>query len=215
MKLLFVLVPLALWAAAPVSAQLFRPETVQGAILGGIAGAVIGHNSGDLDHNAWRGAAIGTLAGGWLGSTWADARETADYRRTQPHVPRSYGYRSYGYDAYPYGGYETTYGTHAYERDYRFSHATRGTLLGGLAGAIIGHNSRSRNAWKGAAWGAGAGLILGSWADRAAERRAIVREDFRPVYTPPAAAPAPSVTIINNYYGPSSPSNSANALFGR
>ncbi len=47
----------------PVSAQVFRPETVNGAVLGGIAGAVIGNNSGSLNHNAWKGAAIGAVAG--------------------------------------------------------------------------------------------------------------------------------------------------------
>ena len=54
---------LALLAVAPASAQVFRPETVNGAVLGGIAGAVIGNNSRSLGHNAWRGAAYGAGAG--------------------------------------------------------------------------------------------------------------------------------------------------------
>jgi outer membrane lipoprotein SlyB len=37
-------------------------------LLGGIAGAIIGHNSGDWHHNGWRGAAIGASAGYLLGS---------------------------------------------------------------------------------------------------------------------------------------------------
>jgi hypothetical protein len=41
-----------------------RPNyAASGAMLGALAGAVIGHNSGDLGNNAWRGAALGGLAG--------------------------------------------------------------------------------------------------------------------------------------------------------
>lgn len=39
-----------------------------GLILGGLAGAIIGRNSGSLGHNAWRGAAYGALAGTVIGS---------------------------------------------------------------------------------------------------------------------------------------------------
>jgi len=67
---------LALLALAPASAQVFRPETVNGAVIGGIAGAVIGHNSGSLGHNGWRGAAWGAGLGWVLGSV-ADANRRA------------------------------------------------------------------------------------------------------------------------------------------
>jgi hypothetical protein len=43
-----------------------------GAVLGAIAGGIIGHNSGDLHHNGWRGAGLGAVIGGMLGSV-ADA----------------------------------------------------------------------------------------------------------------------------------------------
>ena len=64
---------LALLAAAPGSAQVFRPATVNGAVVGGIAGAVIGHNSGSLNHNAWKGAAIGAGVGAVTGAAVAYA----------------------------------------------------------------------------------------------------------------------------------------------
>ena len=53
---------LALLAAASAHAQLFGPRAANGALIGGIAGAVIGHNSGSLSHNGWQGAAKGWVA---------------------------------------------------------------------------------------------------------------------------------------------------------
>jgi uncharacterized protein YcfJ len=99
-----------------------------------------------------------------------------------------------------------------------------GTLLGGLAGAIIGHND-GRHGWEGAAYGAGAGLILGSlWdrADRGRETRYERVREARPVYVEVAPAPVaqavPSQVTINNYYyggASAAPAGGANALFGR
>jgi uncharacterized protein YcfJ len=46
-----------------------RPNyAANGAILGALAGAVIGNNSGDLRHNGWRGAGLGAAAGYLIGS---------------------------------------------------------------------------------------------------------------------------------------------------
>lgn len=225
---------LALLAVASTSAQVFRPETVNGAVLGGIAGAVIGNNSGSLNHNAWKGAAIGAGVGALVGS--AVGRDN-DYRRdTQPARPRydsPYIYRhaptvvyrgGYGHGGYYGAGY---YGGVGYYGDgyYSGSAASDGLFLGALAGGIIGHNSGSfrHNGWRGAAWGAGVGWLLGSIAD--ANRRQVVME--RPVYVeqpqPVAVQPAPAqaaaapqqVTIINNYYGNAAPMSQANGLFGR
>ncbi len=53
--------------AASAHAQILRSDAITGAVLGGAAGAVIGHNSGDLRHNGWKGAAIGAIAGGVAG----------------------------------------------------------------------------------------------------------------------------------------------------
>jgi uncharacterized protein YcfJ len=253
---------LALLAAAPLSAQVFRPETVNGALLGGIAGAVIGHNSGSLNHNGWQGAAIGAVAGGLIGSAVAADNDRHDVRVArpsygsasvyrQPTVVYSAGYsRGYGpYRGHYYGGYYgRPYGYYGYGRPYGYtsyyspgysyydsgyysggSAAGNGLVLGAIAGGIIGNNSGSlhHNTWRGAAWGAGIGWLLGSVAD--ANRREVVYQ--QPVYadqvqpvvqqqapaqpaTQTAAQPQP-VTIINNYYGNAAPMGQANSLFGR
>ncbi|MCX6954288.1 MAG: YMGG-like glycine zipper-containing protein [Verrucomicrobia bacterium] len=233
---------LALLAVAPASAQVFRPETVNGALLGGIAGAVIGHNSGSLNHNGWQGAAIGAGVGAIIGS--AVGRDN-DYRNDTRVARPGYGGSPYIYRDSPtvvvhggYGGYPRRggyygggyYGSVGYYGDgyYGGSAAANGLFLGALAGGIIGHNSGSlhHNGWRGAAWGAGAGWLLGSIAD--ANRRAVIWE--RPVYVEqpapvvvqqapvqqaqPAAQPQ-QVTIINNYYGNAAPMGQANSLFGR
>lgn len=234
-----VFLGLALLALAPAPAQVFRPEAASGAVIGGIAGAVIGNNSGSLQHDAWKGATIGAgtglLLGQAIGSANADARYHrgggvyahgrpavvyAGYRRGPwaghyrlSHV--SYHGAYYGYPAYGISYYEP-YGYYGYR-----SAAADGLWLGALAGGIIGHNSGEfrHNGWRGAAWGAGIGWLLGSIAD--AHRRDVVYEQPA-VVTPPAAATQPQtqapqqVTIINNYYGTSAtPMSSANALFGR
>jgi hypothetical protein len=200
---------LALLALAPAQAQIFRPESNGGVVLGGIAGAIIGNNSGSLHHNAWQGAAIGAGAGLLFGSALGESRYQNTWAGTQVPVPGAYVYRDSPcyYDGGP--GY-------AYDRaDY----AATGTLLGGIAGAIIGNNSRSHNAWRGAAIGAGAGYLLGSIAENNARRReAAAAPAVTMSPAPTAAAPAPqNVTVSNNYYGNSAPAPmaQANALFGR
>lgn len=267
-----ILLSLASLALVPARAQVLRPEAVNGAVLGGVAGAVIGHNSGDLRHNGWKGAAIGAGAGLILGQIVGDANAAA----TDVRVPRGGGYvyrdrpevyvgvrtgsgaryRSSGYGHRPihhprvyagrdYPGYGYGWGPASYEyrsvpaynyypgygEAYPYysypsgSAASAGLLLGSLAGGVIGHNSGDfrHNGWRGAAWGAGIGWLLGSVVD--SQRRA-------PVYTqapvvieqapafqvaaPPAAPAQPQqVTIINNYYNAPTPMSSANGLFGR
>lgn len=258
---------LALVALASAQAQIFRPEGVNGAVLGGLAGAVIGNNSGDLRHNAWKGAAIGAGAGLIVGEAVANANAAGrgsqvpvprggDYVYRRPPAvavevgysrghhghyyghhgrahgrgyggPRYYGYTyvpSYGYyDGYGYGyPYYDNYGY--YRAGYGSgSAAANGLLLGALAGGIIGHNSGDfrHNGWRGAAWGAGTGWLLGSIVD--ANRRA-VGSDAAPAVVPaasvvpaqPAAQAQPQqVTIINNYYNTSTPMSAANGMFGR
>jgi len=230
---------LSLFALAPVQAQVFHPETVNGAVLGGIAGAVIGNNSGSLHHNAWQGAAIGAVAGGLIGSTVGESRERG--RATQVPVPAHYSYapayRSYGYgygqryghsygNSYGYRGYYGYSQPGYYYSDYGYgrpSYASSGLLLGGLTGAIIGNNSHGHNAWRGAAWGAGAGLLIGAIADENArdrEEQIAVAQDAQASAAVQNAATTQStpqnVTIINNYNGGSTtPMSSANGMFGR
>ncbi|HEX2101113.1 MAG TPA: YMGG-like glycine zipper-containing protein [Candidatus Synoicihabitans sp.] len=246
---------LAASVAAPLRAELFRPETVHGAVIGGLAGAVIGHNDG---RHGWEGAAYGAAAGALIGTAVGHANDRADYRRTQPHVRPSYPYRGYGYYGSRHGRAGHRWGHSHYDRGWhvyyghrgwrgphwgssdrwysqpryrtvypvyprrwdRPSYAARGALLGGIAGAIIGHND-GRHGWEGAAYGLGAGYLLGSWADASARRR---EAEAVPLYVAPRAvapaveATAPSqVTIINNYYASPNASAlaSANGMFGR
>lgn len=119
--------------------------------------------------------------------------------------PRYY-YESSGYYGRPYG-----------------SGAGAGLWLGALAGGIIGHNSGEfrHEAWRGAAWGAGLGWILGSVADT--NRRAAVYEQPAPVvHQVPAAvvqaqpvAPTPRAATVTHASGSASPMTAANAMFGR
>lgn len=265
MKIAFSL-GLAVASLAAVQAQVFRPEAVNGALLGGIAGAVIGNNSGDLHHNAWKGVAIGAGAGLLIGQAMGSGnanraygeynspggyvyRESRSpvvsmgvgYSRAGYHDGYRYpGHRGHGYSgrgyyggfgSYPaygyYDGYGAGYPYYGVENygTYGASGATNGLLLGALAGGIIGNNSGDlhHNGWRGAAWGAGAGWLLGTVADT--NRRAIsypsqpVVVPQAPVYqAQPAPPPTPvqSGTIINNNtYNSSTPMGPANSMFGR
>lgn len=102
-------------------AQLFRPETVNGAILGGVAGAVIGNNSGDLHHNGARGAAIGAATGAVIGSAVGQSRESAEYRsQGYPRSSSSWNVRvgaGYGYRGDYWGSRHAYYGRYPY-RNY-------------------------------------------------------------------------------------------------
>lgn len=221
----------AFLAVSSVSAQVFRPETVNGAVLGGIAGAVIGNNSGSLNHNAWKGAAIGAGVGAVIGSAVGQDNDRRVPPASSPRYHSPYIFRDEPvviYRGHERGGY---YGGAGYYSGGGYnggSYAGNGLVLGALAGGIIGHNSGSlrHNGWNGALWGAGAGWLLGSIAD--ANRRAVIWER-PPVYveqaqpvvqTSPAAAAQPAaapqqITIINNYYGNAAPMSQANGLFGR
>jgi hypothetical protein len=206
---------LGLIALVPARAQIFGAHTADGALLGGIAGAVIGHNSGSLSHNGWQGAAIGAGVGALIGAS-ADANTAYAARRaTGVPVPAGgYVYRD-GYRDAPNGFYGG-----GFARD--------GVFLGALAGGIIGHNSGGdwrHNGWRGAGWGAGAGWLLGSIFDANygyyrgydygyAYPSTVAMPASQTVVAPAAAAPQ-QVTIINNYYGNTSPMAQANSLFGR
>lgn len=167
-----------------------------------------GHFRSHHGHNYWHGG-IGYYGGG-IGYGYP-----------------SYGYASYGYPSYGYyGGYGSGY---PYYNGYGYygstSAATNGLLLGALAGGIIGHNSGDlrHSAWRGSAWGAGAGWLLGSIFDgtrRSAEYApAPVVVQQAPVVQSQAQPAAPAqpqqVTIINNYYNSSTPMGAANGMFGR
>ena len=228
---------LSLLALASVQTQILRADAVNGAIVGGIAGAIIGNNSGD--HNALRGAAIGSVAGALIGSATDNSNHNSHGYYARPPMQVSVGYSSgYGYGhSYGYGhrfhGYRNAYGYGAYgyvppvayysSYGYRRpSYASSGLFWGGLTGAIIGNNSHGHNAWRGAAVGAGAGLLIGAIADQDAREReeraaAILDAQTAAAAQNTPAQPAPqNVTIINNYNTPApTPMSSANGMFGR
>jgi hypothetical protein len=214
MKTALVLV-LALAAYAPAQAQIFRSPVFGGAVVG----AIIGHNSGSLGHNAWRGAAYGAAAGLLIDGAVGPGDYGGGYgyygsidRRSGRSAPRVYVYQ----DA------PVVYGDYGYDYNYDYAFArpnyqASGLWLGALAGAIIGRNSGSlgHNAWRGAAYGAGAGYLLGSIAENNVRRREVLAG--YPVSVPAAntaSAQPQQVTIINNYYN-TTPMSSANGLFGR
>ena len=96
--------------------------------------------------------------------------------------------------------------------------AATGFWLGALAGGILGHNSGDlgHHAWRGAALGAGAGLLLGSVVE--ASRAAPVSYREIPPPAPPVTvvrAPASVPVRVVRPAGEVSPLAEANALFGR
>ena len=212
----FLSLGLAVLALVPGRAQIFRPEAVNGALLGGIAGAGL-----------LLGAAVGDANDG---RTRVAPAPRDLYVLRQSPAPVVYGGYSSGRHGHVYDrgyaryGYERSYGGYGFDGHYgggygSGSGAAQGVLLGGLAGGIIGHNSGEfrHNGWRGAAWGAGIGWLLGSVAD--GYRQPVIYDSppvvYRPAAQPPAAQPQP-VTIINNYYNaPATPMSSANGLFGR
>lgn len=198
---------LALLLVAPVQAEIFRP----GGGRSGPVDAPRGGPRGDhrpsppprwQEHPRHGGGNVG-FGFGYFGPGYG------------------YGYApgfAYGYDPgygvdYPY------YGVYASP-----SAASSGMLLGAIAGGILGNNSGAfgHRGWRGAAWGAGAGLLLGSVVDAERAREVQARVPAPTVvYAPAPAATAPAataatqqVTIINNFYG-ASPMSAANRLFGR
>jgi uncharacterized protein YcfJ len=243
----FLSLSLALAALVPSHAQSTRREAVNGVAIGAVAGAVIGNNSGSLGHSAWRGAAYGAGAGLLVGSAIGHANRRAEAHRPtvyhpgyhrpsvfysdfhRPHYGYGYFsrpsfYRPYVYRSEPVYYYDAS-DTYVAARP---NYAGSGLFLGALAGAIIGNNSGSlgHNAWRGAAYGAGAGLLIGSIAESRA-RRAESAEAAAATLANAAAAPAAPATSVgqqattiinNNYYNspaPTTPMSAANSMFGR
>lgn len=235
---------IALLALAPAQAQIFRSEALKGAILGGIAGGVIGHNSGDLRHNGWTGAAIGSAAGLIIGQAIGDSRGHRDFVR--PHSYRGYG----GYGGYVHRSTPRVHIGIDYNRGYYggrhhgWHHARRG-YFGPRHFGHFGYGRRHHRhhlGHRGFGWhlsyapyasalghplgydyGNGYGypqIEYGDYVYAAPAARMIAAQpaSVAPASVAPVQAvqPAPQqVTIINNYYNSSSPMSSANGLFGR
>jgi hypothetical protein len=214
---------LALTALAPAQAQIFRSPLFGGVANGALIGAIIGNNSGSLGHNAWRGAAYGAAAGLLFDSAFGPGNGDVSASYGYGHDFRGGRGRPDGYSAprvYVYSPAPVVYSGYDYNYDYAFDdrpdYRGSGLWLGALAGAIIGRNSGSlgHSAWRGAAYGAGAGYLLGAISEGSARRREVMVERAAPV-SAVSTQPQP-VTIINNYYNtPATPMSSANSLFGR
>ena len=222
----------------PVSAQInLRPDT---------GGRLITYRPKPQD------PIIGAYAAGYLASARASGTVYGTPTCANPYPSALDAYAAhyaprhdYSYEASPYYSYAAaenysyvpqgpaTYGL----ADLRKQPIIGGTLLGALAGGVIGNNVGGHHAWQGAAIGGAAGLILGSLAPTQPNRvrRATPTQQpvpmppiINPVYygtplppapraQPPAVSAAGSTTIIinNNYYAPVSPASAVNGLFGR
>jgi uncharacterized protein YcfJ len=150
------------------SAQLFSPESFQGAWVGALIGGVVG---GDRHHGfSGEGAAIGAGVGLVTGALIGES-----HRQRYYNAP-------YAYPAAPGYGYAPVY-TYAPSRP---NYAVGGTLIGAASGALIGEGTSGRPG-RGAAIGAAAGLVLGSVAEHEARNREMApvnRTYAAPVTTP-------------------------------
>ena len=81
-----LLVMVALLAGAVSSqAQIYTSSTAQGAVLGGVAGAIIGNNSGG--RHAPEGALIGAVAGALIGNAVGNQSRTVYVQTTPTYTP--------------------------------------------------------------------------------------------------------------------------------
>lgn len=202
-------VTVILWsfvALVQTQAQLLRPESLDGALWGGLIGGIAG---GDRCHGfSGRGAAIGAGVGLIAGSLIGESRRYDYYDSpgygytTTPSVNVSfgYGYRGCGNSAYVYYAPNRYCAPGYYYRPTRPNYAVSGTVLGAASGALIG-SANHHNAGKGALIGAGAGLFLGSVAEHAArnEERVVVAQTTVAAAQPQVVsvqptAPKPGVT---------------------
>jgi len=181
-------------AASSVNAQVYRPQ--------------LRHGHGGHGHRPL--VVVRHVPGYWHGPHGFSYGFGIGYRGGYRSPLPGY-YPGYDYGYYPYADYRTASPASA---------AAGGLWLGALAGGIIGHNSGAfrHDAWRGAAWGAGLGWLVGSAVD--ANRRVIANQTAATqAYAngmQTQAQPPQQVTVINNYYNaPVTPMSGANSLFGR
>lgn len=152
---------------------------------------------------------------------WSRHWNRAHHRHGWPGAYRPYrhhGYRVYRTPAIYAGVVYRDIGYAAGRPDYRGT----GLFFGGILGAIVGHNSGTlrHNAWRGAAYGAGLGYIVGSVAAKNARRQEQLSLETE-IAAAPAVAPAlslpaaPSLIATRSAPLATRPMSAANALFGR
>lgn len=197
-------------------AQLFSPDALHGAFLGSLIGGIAGGDcrNGFSGNGAAIGAGVGLLAGTIAGES----------RRNYYHDSPGYSYApassvSFGYG---YGNrYNSSYVYYApnsycapgyyYRPTSRPNYAVGGTLLGAASGALIG--AGHRDAGKGAAIGAAAGLVLGGIAEHSARKQeqrvavdsgAVTQSQSAPVVTIPDDGRRAQDSSVTSEPGPTS-----------
>ena len=99
MKTLLVTVSIALAGVSSTQAQIFRPSVGNGAVVGAVAGGLIGGHNGDR----WaEGAVIGGVAGALIGAALTPQQPVV-YQPAPAVVyqsPASYGQQAYGQQVY-------------------------------------------------------------------------------------------------------------------
>lgn len=170
---------LACGGLAGAQAQLLSPEALNGAFLGTMIGGIAG---GDCHHGfSGEGAAIGAGIGLLAGAVVGEARRQ-DFYASQPayyYPAPAYAQPGYGY------AYAPPYAAPVYApAPPRPNYAVGGTLLGAMAGGLIG--AGNHQGWEGAAIGAASGLVLGTVAEATAQKR---ERDWASAQTAGAAAP--------------------------
>lgn len=203
-----ILVTLMSCGLTGAQAQLFSPEALSGAFLGTMIGGIAG---GDCHHGfSGEGAAIGAGVGLLAGAVVGEAQRQS-YYASQPayfYPATTYAQPGYGYVYAPPYAYTPVYAPAPPRPNY----AVGGTLLGALAGGLIGVGTD--HGWEGAGIGAASGLVLGSVAEVAAQKRerdwaaAQATPSSAPVIAtvaPPAQAPPPPARPAPQVYQPATP----------
>lgn len=225
---------LAILAAGSAQAQIFRPATAHRAVPRHHPQVHVQRGGDDFYHRSVAHHRSVARSGFHHSREYRGHEYSRWNRGHSPYLDRHYhGHAGFGVYGSRFGyGYSPGFGYHGgygygypYDRDFGYygprSAASSGLLLGALAGGIIGHHSGDlhHSAWRGSAWGAGLGWLLGSVVD--ANRLAAVYQPApvvvqqAPVVQPAAPAQPQQVTIINNYYNSSTPMGAANGMFGR
>lgn len=186
-------------ALLPAQAQLFSPDSLNGAFWGSLIGGIAGgdHRHGFSGNGAAIGAGVGLIAGAIAGeSRRYNYYDSPSYvYSTAPSVSFGYGYGHCGSSAYVYYAPNRYCAPGYYYRPTRPNYAVNGTLLGAASGALIG--AGTHDAGKGAAIGAAAGLVLGGVAEATAQRReqrtaTVVQSTSSPQPSVEQTAPAPT-----------------------
>jgi uncharacterized protein YcfJ len=180
-------------AILSAQAQLFSPDSLNGAFLGSLIGGIAGS---DCHHGfSGEGAAIGAGVGLLAGALAGEARRHDDCASpsyaysTAPSVSFGYGYGNCGSSAYVCYTPNNYSAPGYYYRPTRPNYVVNGTMLGAASGALIG--AGNHDAGQGAAIGAAAGLVLGSVAEATTQRRE--RRTANAIQSTPAPQAQPEV----------------------